>query len=158
MNCSVSVATIDDFDGISEVFEEADILHCQALPDIFRTTEKPARSKVYISECMDRENSVFLVAESGNRIVGVLHITIMETPDWPILVPRRYGLIHDLVVRQDYQRLGIGRLLMEKAHGWAMEKGVTQVELTVWEFNEGAIAFYEELGYSTASRRMSIRL
>ena len=158
MNCSVRVATIDDFYGISEVFEEADLLHSQALPEIFRATEAPARSKAYISERIAGENSVFLLAESGNRIIGVLHITIMETPEWPILVPRRYGIIHDLVVRRDYQRLGVGRLLMEKAHGWAMEKDVTQVELTVWEFNEGAIAFYEELGYSTAGRRMCMHL
>jgi ribosomal protein S18 acetylase RimI-like enzyme len=158
MNCSLRVATIDDFDGICEVFEEADVLHCQALSHIFRRTEKPVRSKAYIYECMTGGNSAFWVAEGGNRIVGVLHIAIEETPDLPILVPRRYGKIHDLVVRQDYRRLGIGRSLMKKANRWAMEKGVTQVELTVWEFNEGAIAFYEELGYSTASRKMCIRL
>ncbi|MEG3839889.1 hypothetical protein [Microcoleus sp. herbarium14] len=30
---------------------------------------------------------------------------------------------------------------------------MTQIELGVWEFNEGAIAFYEKLGYETAYRK-----
>lgn len=31
---------------------------------------------------------------------------------------------------------------------------MTQIELGVGEFNEGAIAFYEKLGYETAYRKM----
>jgi ribosomal protein S18 acetylase RimI-like enzyme len=158
MNCSLREATIDDFDGICEVLEEVDVLHCQALPHIFRTTEKPVRSKAYISERTVGGNEAFWVAENGNRIMGVLHISIEEAPDLPIIVPRRYGKIHTLAVRQDYRRLGIGRSLMKKAHDWAMEKGITQLELTVWEFNKGAIAFYEEFGYSTESRRMCTQI
>ena len=30
---------------------------------------------------------------------------------------------------------------------------MTQIELGVWEFNEGAIAFYEKLGYETAYQK-----
>jgi len=43
---------------------------------------------------------------------------------------------------------------MEEAHQWVLGKGATQIELIVWEFNEGAIAFYEKLGYETAYRKM----
>jgi ribosomal protein S18 acetylase RimI-like enzyme len=32
--------------------------------------------------------------------------------------------------------------------------GLTQIELIVWEFNKGAIAFYEQLGCETAYRQM----
>ena len=51
-------------------------------------------------------------------------------------------------------RRGIGRALLEAVHGWAQAKGLSQVELNVWDFNHEAIAFYEHLGYVTASRRM----
>jgi GNAT superfamily N-acetyltransferase len=43
---------------------------------------------------------------------------------------------------------------MERAHAWALDKGINQIQLNVWEFNEGAIAFYEKLGYTVASRTM----
>jgi ribosomal protein S18 acetylase RimI-like enzyme len=32
------------------------------------------------------------------------------------------------------------------------------IELNVWEFNRGAMAFYRQLGYRTTSRKMSKRL
>jgi ribosomal protein S18 acetylase RimI-like enzyme len=43
---------------------------------------------------------------------------------------------------------------MEAAQEWARQRGARRVQLTVWEFNEGAIAFYESLGYETYSRNM----
>ena len=63
-------------------------------------------------------------------------------------------MIDNLVVREKFRRSGIGQSLIKKAHQWALDKGVIQVVLNVWEFNKEAIAFYEKLGYRTASRRM----
>jgi len=63
-------------------------------------------------------------------------------------------VIDSLAVKEGFRRSGVGRALMERAHQWARDKGVTQVELGVWEFNEGAMAFYEKLGYRPASRKM----
>jgi ribosomal protein S18 acetylase RimI-like enzyme len=36
-----------------------------------------------------------------------------------------------------------------------MSKGADTIELNVWEFNRGAMAFYRQLGYRTTSRKMS---
>jgi ribosomal protein S18 acetylase RimI-like enzyme len=33
-------------------------------------------------------------------------------------------------------------------------QSLAEVELTVWEFNEDAIAFYEKLGYTTILKRL----
>jgi hypothetical protein len=37
---------------------------------------------------------------------------------------------------------------------WAAKKGLHEVEVNVFDFNKGANAFYEGLGYETTSRRM----
>ena len=37
----------------------------------------------------------------------------------------------------------------------AVQQGATEIDLTVFEFNAGAIAFYRSLGYETRTRRMS---
>jgi ribosomal protein S18 acetylase RimI-like enzyme len=47
---------------------------------------------------------------------------------------------------------------MERVHRWAAAQGATEVELTVFKFNETAQAFYESLGYEVLSKRMHIRL
>ena len=43
---------------------------------------------------------------------------------------------------------------MDAAHQWARARGLTRVELNVYEFNEGARAFYAALGYETLSRKL----
>jgi ribosomal protein S18 acetylase RimI-like enzyme len=43
---------------------------------------------------------------------------------------------------------------MEEAERRARVKGATAIELNVWEFNVGALAFYDRLGYKTRNRRM----
>ena len=40
------------------------------------------------------------------------------------------------------------------AEAWARNHGAERLHLNVWEFNEGAIAFYEALCYTTFSRNM----
>jgi len=95
------------------------------------------------------------VAEADGQMIGAVHLVIRETPDIPILVPRRYAMIDNLIVRQAFRRSGVGKALMEQAQRWARQKGAQQIELNVWEFNESAIAFYKTLGYKTSSSKMS---
>jgi ribosomal protein S18 acetylase RimI-like enzyme len=47
---------------------------------------------------------------------------------------------------------------MRRAQTWARAQGAGEIELTVYEFNEPAIAFYQSLGYKTVSRRMTFPL
>ena len=39
-------------------------------------------------------------------------------------------------------------------HGWLWQRHVKAIELNVWAFNRGALAFYERLGYRVLSHRM----
>ena len=44
---------------------------------------------------------------------------------------------------------------MEEAHRWARDRNLTQIELSVYEFNQPALRLYSKLGYTTDSRRLS---
>lgn len=154
MEFSVREANHKDYEGLCNIFTEVDVFHREALPHIFREPDGPTRTKEFISNIIADENSALFVAESNNQIIGVVHIVIRESRDIPILVPRKYAVIDNLAVKKEYRRSGIGKSLVEKAQQWAMDKEITQIELNVWEFNKGAIAFYETLGYKTASRKM----
>jgi len=72
----------------------------------------------------------------------------------PMFVPRRWLQVDNVAVLRAYRGMGIGRALMDEAHAWARAQGLADVELTVWEFNQDAIAFYEALGYTTIVRRL----
>ena len=63
-------------------------------------------------------------------------------------------MVDDLAVRREWRGRGIGRALLARAEQWAQARQVGAIELNVWEFNAGARALYERLGYATFSRKM----
>jgi len=154
VDITIREATLQDYEGLCEVFEEGDALHRDVLHHIFRKPDGPVRTKEYISGIIADENRGLFVAQVGSQIVGIVHVALQEAAPIPIKRPRRYALIENLVVAEKVRRSGIGRALVEKAHDWALSKGLSEVELMVWEFNEGSRSFYEQLGYTTASRKM----
>ena len=154
MDFTIRPATLKDFRQLRDLYQELDVLHAESLPAVFKTLDKPATRKNYLAAALSDGNTVLLVAENSDGIVGVVHASIRDAPDYPVFVPRKYAWVESLSVRGDFRRYGVGRALMKQVEAWAAEKGIAQVELNVWEFNEKARAFYESLGYETASRRM----
>jgi ribosomal protein S18 acetylase RimI-like enzyme len=154
MEFSIRQATLRDYDPINAVLAEVDALHREALPYVYRDPGGPARSGEYIASIIADEHATLLLAERPDQVIGLIHVLIREARDIPILVPRRYAVIENLVVAAGNRRCGVGRALMEAAHRWAQKQSVDHIELGVWEFNQGALAFYEKLGYHTAIRRM----
>ena len=154
MDYKIRQATQADYLGLCELFAQVDAYHSQAVPHVFRPASGPARTPEYIADILANENSMLFVAESAGQVMGLVQVDIREAPDHPIMMPRRYAKVDDLVVGKEFQRSGIGQSLMRRVHQWTCERGVHEVELNVWEFNQSAIVFYEKLGYKTAARRM----
>jgi len=154
MNFIVRVATPADYAGLGQVFEETDELHRHALPHVFRKPEQPAWRETFFAKIMRDANAALLVAEKEGDIIGFVHVFIGESPAIPIIIPRRHAVVENLAVVKRFRRFGIGTALMERAQRWAKSQNATQVDLHVWEFNTGAIAFYQKLGYTMASHRM----
>ncbi|SDM84724.1 Ribosomal protein S18 acetylase RimI [Fictibacillus solisalsi] len=55
--------------------------------------------------------------------------------------------IERIYVKSKFQKLGIGKYLVNKAFKIAMECGKRKIWLGVWEKNENAISFYNKLGF-----------
>ncbi len=83
---------------------------------------------------------------------------VRTAPDLPLFVPHRFVYIDDLAVSEHFRHQGVGLALVERVHQWTRDKGLTEVELGVWEFNTPARILYEKLGYQTTRRIMSKRL
>lgn len=147
-------ATLDDYEAIAAVFAAIDQQHANALPGIYRWSDRPVRSRERIGEIVGREDATILVAERHGEIVGLVEVATRQSLDTPLHVPRRVARVETLVVRAQDRRHGIGRALMEAAEEWAQERGCNEIELGVYEFNRPAIALYERLGYTTLSRMM----
>ena len=151
-------ATPQDYEALSILIEQVDVLHRRQLPHIFRKGDDPAKQQDYIMGLLTTENVGVFVAEQNHSLTGFVVVLVRMTPDIPILVPRCYALIENIGVDKSHQKQGIGKALMARAQQFASAKGASSLELTVYEFNQDARAFYEALGYQTESRRMTINL
>ncbi|MEA3374972.1 MAG: GNAT family N-acetyltransferase [Chloroflexota bacterium] len=155
MEIAIREATEGDYRALCEVIEQVDKLHRDNLPGRFKTAEGPARSQDFILNAIRSRDIGLFVAASEGQLVGLVHVIMRDVPDIPILVPRRCGVVDNLAVRKSVRRAGVGHALMARAEAWAVARGATAMELTVYAFNQVAKRFYRRLGYEVLSYRMT---
>ncbi|WP_460531302.1 GNAT family N-acetyltransferase [Chitinimonas naiadis] len=88
------------------------------------------------------DNLIF-VAEVEGWVVGLCQVQGVR-----LIASNGYAEIFALVVAGGFQRRGIGRLLVDKAHEWALATGYQRLRLGSGAHREEAHRFYESLGFS----------
>lgn len=147
-------ACFEDFKDYNRLYLEINDLHAAAHPELFRLTSAPPRDEEdFLIQLHDPGQAIF-IAEIDGRAAGFINVVLREAPPLEILAPRRFAVIDSIGVSRRFRRQGTGRALMQRAEQWAAEKGAASVELTVYEFNRSAVAFYQQLGYGSLSRKM----
>jgi ribosomal protein S18 acetylase RimI-like enzyme len=154
----VREATIEDHAAIAALFLEGDRHHHRGVPAVFAEPVPPVRSRELIAGQLADGFGAYLLAEHAGEVVGLARVEEQGAPELPVFVQRRYLVVDAVVVTERLRGAGVGQALMEAAHVWGRARGLTSVQLHVWEFNQDAIRFYERLGYTTLSRRMSLTL
>jgi ribosomal protein S18 acetylase RimI-like enzyme len=154
----IRLARPEDCAAFNRLYLEINDLHAAAHPDIFRCTRQPLRDEMEFLLMLEDSGQAVFIAEQTGEAAGFVNVILRETPPIEILMPRLFAVVDSLGVSQRFQRQGIGRALMQRAAEWAVAKGAASLELTVWDFNQAAIGFYQSLGYEILSRRMSLKL
>jgi len=155
MKITLRQATEQDYTTYCNLLNEINDQHCAVLPGIFQKPSGVIFEREYFISLLANADLAIFLAETEGQAAGFVHVLVREAPNYPLLVPRRFGIIDTLVVSTAFRRGGVGKALMRKAEEWAASRGATAVELNVYEFNQVAQAFYRRMGYTTLSRRMS---
>jgi ribosomal protein S18 acetylase RimI-like enzyme len=145
-------ASLADHEALSRLWAQVDALHARVRPDYFRASSGEPRSRLELEELLAARDSVVLVGVMDEQVVGLVEVSLHDTPRDPRLAERRRAHVVDLVVDQALRRRGIGSDLMGAAVSWARQRGATDVVLTVWAGNSEAEAFYRSLGYEPICR------
>jgi ribosomal protein S18 acetylase RimI-like enzyme len=150
----IRAAKPGDINEIYAIFRLLETMHRHAYPNIFKKPEKPNEIKKYLMDCIKASEVGFFVAEDRKKVVGIVNAQIRHTPKNALMQQRTFLNISDIVVDEDFRELGVGSALMEQIHSWALEHGITQIQLTVWDFNHEAQNFYKQLGYQMLHHSM----
>ena len=102
----------------------------------------------------DEENSGVIVAAVEDEIVGFAVVQYIVRPESPYNKERRYSHIEEFGVDEKHRRKGIAAAMIDFIKEDAKNRGFKRIELDMWEFNDGALAFYENAGLKTYRRYM----
>lgn len=147
-------AQINDFLQMGNIFKQVDGLHIEAHPKIFNPPMDNVRSKEYIDSVLENEKSKLIVVLDNEKVIGLAKADIESAPNIPLFVQRDWLSISTIVVDENHRGKGVGKKLLNYLYDWAIEHKVTEVELTVFSFNDSAIKFYESNGFSVYRTKM----
>ena len=157
MNIIVRLAARDELERVNELRRMVNDVHVNGRPDIFRPGFSPElRDRVY--ELFDSGEADIIVAVAGEKIIGFAVVNVIHKPQSPYNIERSYYHVEEFGVDEEHRRRGAAAALIEYIRNDAMQKGLNRVELDMWEFNDGARAFYEAVGFSTYRRYMEMEV
>jgi len=156
-------ATEQDIDALMGLYDEFHRFHVVGVPDRLRISEpstptEQAALSESLSAILHREDAAMVVVVVGDHVVGLAEVYVHQDEPHPLVVPHRYSHLQSLIISASVRKQGLGRLLVEAAHHWAKERGATEMQLDIWEFEAGPLHFYKHLGYRTLKRHLLIDL
>jgi len=100
----------------------------------------------YIHEHMeDASFAQVWKAVDGGSIVGFAVADIEEDGDAP------FGMVCDVLVREDYRGHGAGEALLQTAIGWLRSRGIKDIYLESGKDNHAAHRFFQKRGFTHVS-------
>ena len=146
---------LNDYEDVRILVRQIHELHLSNRPDIYNDGE--SFPKEYFEKVLSAVNNLNYVYVENKKIVGVLNATLQHTNPLPIIKPRTYYFIENIVVDKNHRRKGIAKKLFHYLTLKAKENNIDSIELNVWAFNKDAIKFYESMGMNIKNIRMEIK-
>ena len=151
----VRPATFEELAKINKIRSYVNDVHVAGRPDIFRRGFNPELEQILYKR-FEMENWVILAAVLDGEIVGFASVEYLERSESAYNLARKMYHVEEFGVAPDFHRRGVATALVEYMKTDAAQRGYPRIELDMWEFNQGALAFYENVGFQTYRRHMEL--
>jgi GNAT superfamily N-acetyltransferase len=152
----VSITIRDAADGDIEVLvalnDIVQRLHVAALPAYFKQPEPGSVQELFRSKLQRPDVRVWIASADG-ILAGYLVAIFRERPENPLCFARTICEIDEIAVAPTHRRTGLARALVDRVRDVARARGVRDVELNSWSFNDDAHAAFVALGFRPKSVR-----
>lgn len=140
-----------ELERVNEIRYQVNRVHSNGRPDIFRD-DFCDEMKNIVYKVFDGENSDVIVAVNGDTICGFATVEYIVKEKSPYGLQRKFYRIAEFGVDENFRRMGVATKLISFCKQEAKNRDFDRLELDVWEFNEGAIKFYDSVGFKTYKR------
>lgn len=149
----VRFAKREELESVNQIRKQVSSLHSNGRPDICsKDFSKEMQDEIY--SLWELDNCDVLVAIKNDSICGFASVEYIDRPSSPYMNARKYYHIKEFGVDEKFRRQKIATELFEFIKMQAKERNFEKLELDVFEFNEGAVKFYESVGFCTYRRYM----
>ncbi len=147
MSLNIKKCTLEDLPILKEI-------SYTTFNDTFKHQNSPDNMKAYLEKAFNLKqlaielsniSSEFYFIYYKNELAGYLKVNTQDaqtedTGDESLEIERIY-------IKNEMQKHGLGKYLLNKAMEIALERNKKKVWLGVWEKNENALAFYKKMGF-----------
>ncbi len=161
---SVREATAADAPTLARLNTVVQRLHHDAYPNRFHEPNE-ARVEPFYRQLLQPEGNPkgararsWLCVDVADEAVGYVLAVLRERPDNPFTKAIRWIELDQVAIVDEARGGGAGRLLASVVIDWAQDLGIELLELSVWDFNEGARAFFGAIGAQPLWHRQQVKL
>ena len=151
----IRFAKEDELERINVLRKQVNDVHVAGKPEVFKPGFCEELQNYIYAIWQDPEQDI-VVADKDGELCGFAILHHIYKPENPFMYVRDFLDIDEFCVDVNHRREGVATALIDFIKKYAKEKGYHRLELNMWEFNEGALAFYEAAGFETFRRYMEM--
>ena len=156
MKITIRRARQSDLDDMVVLWKEMMDFHRKSDRHFARSPKGHANWTKFAAGMIRSKKALVLVGRHRGELVGHLIACVDKYP--PVFQDKVYGAIHDMVVRSEYRRHGVGTKLFREARQWFRKKGIKRIELGVAATDPISTSFWGKMGFKTFMERRCLQL
>ena len=152
----VRKANKGDIKRIIELLHQVNMVHHVIRPDLFKPHTTKYNEQELESMLNDASKPIFVFDDGG--VLGYAFCQITEVKDNQLLEDIKTLYIDDICVDENARGKQVGKTLYEYVRDYAQSIGCNNITLNVWEGNEPALRFYQNMGMQVQKTTMEVVL
>ena len=149
-------ASKNDIPQIIELLHQVNMVHHVLRPDLFKPDTTKYNEQELESMLNDESKPIFVFDDGG--VLGYAFCQITEVRGNQLLEDIMTLYIDDICVDENARGKHVGKALYEFVRDYARSIGCNNITLNVWEGNEPALRFYQNMGMQVQKTTMEVIL